>query len=349
MKERTKQVKFCIHCGAEFPSGAKFCPDCGKPRHVAAERPATENPVVAGTAAVLSDPKKRRVAFVVIAVAVILVLGIALLAGGREAASQGDDLPNVPPVSDGAEGSGEIIPQDEEQEEGQTDSETAVDTDQTMDIVPEKPVDPADHIFPDLEVFFGLPLEKDNEHNARGWRWQFEDVKPYDQLEAVKSELLTLLQEPRWQLELVDEEHAVYETGDMNAADHYYFRYTGTAALTQIEDDLGLRLDHVNVVFYHHAVYDKYTIDIFRSPELEAVDPGSRISADVGTPEKESGSDADNDFFEKCSACHGSGRCTHCGGDDEVKKFQAGLGWVEQNCTFCSGGRCRYCGGSGKA
>ena len=31
MKEGTKQVKFCIHCGAEFPSGAKFCPDCGKP------------------------------------------------------------------------------------------------------------------------------------------------------------------------------------------------------------------------------------------------------------------------------------------------------------------------------
>ena len=245
MKEGTKQVKFCIHCGAEFPSGAKFCPDCGKPRHVAAERPATENPVVAGTASVLSDPKKRRVAFVAIAVVVVLVLGIALLAGGREAAPQGDDLPDVPPVSDGAEGSGETFPQDE----GQTDSETAVDTDQTMDIVPEKPVDPADHIFPDLEAFFGLPLEKDNEHNARGWRWQFEDVKPYDQLEAVKSELLALLQEPRWQLELVDEEHAVYETGDMNAADHYYFQYTGTAALTQIEDDLGLRLDHVNVVF----------------------------------------------------------------------------------------------------
>ncbi len=134
----------------------------------------------------------------------------------------------------------------------------------------------------------------------------------------------------------------------MNAADHYYFQYTGTAELTQIENYLGLRLDHVNVVFYHHAVYDKYTIDIFRSPELEAVDPDSRISADVGTPEKETGA-GDNGFFEKCSACHGSGRCTHCDGDDEVKKFQAGLGWVEQNCTFCTGGRCRHCGGSGDA
>ena len=208
-------------------------------------------------------------------------------------------------------------------------------------------IDPADHIFPDLEAFFGLKLEKDQAHNARGWRWQFEDLHPYDQLETVKTELLALLQEPRWQLELVDEDISVYETGDMNGADAYYFRYTGTAELTQIEDVLGVRLDHVNVVFYHHAVYDNYTIDIFRSPELEAVDPGSRVSADVGEPEKEDAS-GDNDFWEKCSACHGSGKCTHCGGDDEVRKFQAGLGWVEQNCTFCSGGRCRYCGGDGK-
>ncbi len=208
-------------------------------------------------------------------------------------------------------------------------------------------VDPADHIFPDLEAFFGLPLEEDHAHGARGWRWQFEDIEPYDQLEAVKTELLTLLQEPRWQLELVDEQHSVYETGDMNGSDMYYFKYTGTAKLTQIEDYLGVRLDHVNVVFYHIAVYDKYTIDIFRSPELEAVDPGSRVSADVGAPPKEGGSD-DNDFWKNCSACHGSGKCTHCNGKGEVRKFQAGLGWVEQDCTLCNRGKCRYCNGTGK-
>lgn len=338
MKEGTKQVKFCIHCGAEFPPEAKFCPDCGKPRHVAAERPAADNPIVAGVPAVPGD-KKLRALLAVIAAVVVLIIAIALIAEGKgDKAPQGGDLSDAPSVGE-VSGDVENTPQDDPQD----------DTDQTMDIAPEKPADPADHIFPDLEAFFGLPLEKDNEHNARGWRWQFEDIKPYDQLEAVRSELLALLQEPRWQLELVDEEHAVYETGDMNAADHYYFQYTGTAELTQIENYLGVRLDHVNVVFYHIAAYDKYTIDIFRSPELEAVDPGSRISADVGAPEKETGSGDDNDFFEKCSACHGSGRCTHCGGDDEVKKFQAGLGWVEQNCTFCTGGRCRHCGGDGKA
>jgi len=211
----------------------------------------------------------------------------------------------------------------------------------------EEPVDPASHIFPDLEAFFGLPLEKDQAYNARGWRWQFEDLHPYDQLEAVKDELLALLQEPRWQLELVDEQHSVYETGDMNGSDGYYFKYTGTAELTQIEDYLGVRLDHVNVFFYHTAAYDKYSIDIFRSPELEAVDPGSRISADVGEPEKEDIS-GDNDFWEKCSACHGSGDCTHCSGSGTVRNFQAGLGWVKQDCTLCNRGKCRYCNGTGK-
>ena len=60
------------------------------------------------------------------------------------------------------------------------------------------------------------------------------------------------------------------------------------------------------------------------------------------------GDSSDNDFFATCSACHGSKKCTHCGGDDKVSKFQAGIGWVEQNCTFCSGGRCPTCGGTGK-
>ena len=193
----------------------------------------------------------------------------------------------------------------------------------------------------------GLPLEKDILHGTRGRRWQFQDISPYESLEELTAELLALLQEPRWQLELVDEDHSVFETGDMNGSDTYYFKYTGTAELTQIEDHLGVRLDHVNVVFYHTAVYDKYTIDIFRSPELEAVDPGSRVSADVGAPQKEEASDED-DFWEKCSSCHGSGRCTRCNGSGEVDKFQAGLGWVELDCTSCSGGKCRWCGGDGK-
>ena len=57
MKEGTKQVKFCIYCGAELPSGAKSCPDCGKAVESVPKYSATVNPVVAGRASVLSDPK----------------------------------------------------------------------------------------------------------------------------------------------------------------------------------------------------------------------------------------------------------------------------------------------------
>lgn len=119
MKEGTKQVKFCIHCGAAMPATAKFCPDCGKAVETVLERPATDNPVVAGTAAVLSDQKKRRVAFAVIAVAVVLVLAVALLSGGKDDVPQsGSNLPDVP-ISDNLGSDGENAPQDEVQEEGQ--------------------------------------------------------------------------------------------------------------------------------------------------------------------------------------------------------------------------------------
>ncbi len=99
-----KKIKFCIHCGAELPTAAKFCPDCGKAVEPALERPATDNPVVAGMASVLSDPKKRRATFVVIAVAVVLVLAFALLGSGKGNAPQGNGgVSDAPPVSDSAE------------------------------------------------------------------------------------------------------------------------------------------------------------------------------------------------------------------------------------------------------
>ena len=84
-------------------------------------------------------------------------------------------------------------------------------------------------------------------------------------------------------------------------------------------------------------------------------DPGKRTTRDItpgsgggiltAPPESAGGG---SDFWEKCSACHGSGKCTHCSGKGEVKKFQAGLGWVEQDCTLCNRGKCRYCNGTGR-
>ncbi len=74
---------------------------------------------------------------------------------------------------------------------------------------------------------------------------------------------------------------------------------------------------------------------------------GSGITyADDG--KTDSGSSADDDFWAVCSACNGSKKCSHCRGTDIKKKFQAGIGWVDQNCTFCSFGKCPFCNGTGK-
>ena len=68
-------------------------------------------------------------------------------------------------------------------------------------VAPEEPeIDPADHIFPDPEVFFGREADENHSNDARGWKYSFQKLRPYDRLEAAKAELLALLQEPRWQL-----------------------------------------------------------------------------------------------------------------------------------------------------
>ena len=50
----------------------------------------------------------------------------------------------------------------------------------------------------------------------------------------------------------------------------------------------------------------------------------------------------------QCSACLGDGKCNICNGSDTVSRFQAGIGWVTQNCTACSMGQCPFCNGTGR-
>ncbi len=58
--------------------------------------------------------------------------------------------------------------------------------------------------------------------------------------------------------------------------------------------------------------------------------------------------DEDGLLAEPCSACGGSGKCSHCNGTDQVKRLQAGTNtWVNQNCTYCSLGKCSFCNGRG--
>ena len=359
-----KKPRFCIYCGAELPPTAKFCPDCGKAVGAGVECSATDNPVVAGTASVLSDPKKRRVAFVVIAVAVILVLAVALLSGGKDGAPQsGSNLPDAPPVSDGVESDGENAPQDEVQDEAQEEAQNDVQHEE---------VDPSATLLPDIRNFYYVYKEDESAGWLGGRKISFNGCMPIAAYETVQEELLNLLQEEKYQLTLretrLDPHQGI-------PAPQYYFDYIGSGDIADVTDKYEEMRYDVLLQMYLHEEDGYFNFVLHYADGFVLTDPGSRTTRDVrdvrdgGTGEEiseppsgnssyglfygENGSaqsgNSGNDFFEKCSACHGSGRCTHCGGDDEVKKFQAGLGWVEQNCTFCTGGRCRSCGGSGDA
>lgn len=220
-------------------------------------------------------------------------------------------------------------------------------------------VDPSSTVLPDLEQFLrsrpyeGRPIEYVSGAYQLNFVWL-----PYAALEDVTAEVLALLAQPQYQLSLREMKETAYYGWTVYS---YYFDYTGSGeGVTEIPN----KYDEACTAPVIFMVADDkpegcFHLNLFYSPAFELQDPGSRTSrnltengqgeiitedTDLGEYEQDTSSDT---WREKCSSCHGSGRCTRCNGTDEVEKFQAGLGWVEQNCTSCTGGRCRSCGGDG--
>ena len=216
-------------------------------------------------------------------------------------------------------------------------------------------VDPASCEFPQLQAFFNRAAYNDRGRDAHGMEWEFPRMTPYRNLETAVSELLDLLQQPRWQLTLVDTATWTYETGDITQTIQYCFDYTGTAELTKVSDVMGQCWHHVHVLIYHIPENDWYTVQVWRSPEFAVVETEDRCSVEVGTYEKSgsSGGSWKGDNFEvfvpqqsrlDCLKCKGDGDCNTCGGDGYT-----GFGDAKAGCRTCHGnGKCKACGGSGK-
>lgn len=220
-------------------------------------------------------------------------------------------------------------------------------------------IDPASTVLPDLEQFLrSRPYEgKPIEYVSGAYEHKFVWL-PRAALEAVTAEVVALLSLPQYQLTLREMKETTYYGWEI---DSYYYDYTGSGTgVTEVPNkyDEG-SIASVILMVADDQVEGCFHLSLFYSPAFELQYSGSRssrnltedgqgeiITEDTDLSEYESSSDSEQ-WREKCSACHGSGDCTHCGGDDTVKKFQAGIGYVSQDCTFCSGGRCRSCGGDG--
>jgi hypothetical protein len=126
---------------------------------------------------------------------------------------------------------------------------------------------------------------------------------------------------------VVDTEEKQKETFDV-------YRWYMANSAVNAETIEGNAQIYVKIMYYKDKQHSEITV---------AYGDGITYGGDVMT-----GSSGSNDFWDTCSACGGDGKCNICNGTDTVQRFQAGIGWVDQNCTSCSGGRCPFCGGTGK-
>lgn len=210
-------------------------------------------------------------------------------------------------------------------------------------------------LLPDIREFLYYSPSRDRNFRADGHEYAYNGSLPFAAFETVRQELLDLLQSKRYQLSMRD---PVINPHYNNRCTDYYFDYTGDSPdIVSLMDEYDEESFDVRLRLSSYEEYGYFKLSIVFCKYFELEDPGVRTTRNID-PKSEgevlppdyqnTQQGSDSDFFEKCSACHGSKKCTHCGGDDKVKKFQAGLGWVEQNCTFCVSGKCPTCRGSGK-
>ncbi len=370
-------VKFCPDCGTAVMAAEMEKKKPAK-KEQTEKAPALISRVggpVAAFRVLMSDKKLRRVMIAALVLVVVIVIAIVLLAsGGRDHSAPSVDrddgytaqIDNT--QQDNGEANSPSVSGSAEKEAVEQDKEQSADDAVQMDA----PIDPASTLLPDIRNFLYVYKEDESAGWLGGRRISYNGCLPLTAFETVREELLNLLQEEKYQLTLRESRLDPHQG---IPAPQYYFDYIGSGDIADVTDKYEEMRYDVLLQMYLHEEDGYFSFVLHYADGFVLADPGSRTTRDVrdmrdgGTGEViteppsgssnygyfygENGSGVssgdDNDFFDKCSACHGSGRCTHCGGDDEVKKFQAGLGWVEQNCTFCTGGRCRYCGGDGKA
>ncbi len=220
--------------------------------------------------------------------------------------------------------------------------------------VPEQTVDASSTLLPDLEAFLYCSASTAKKYGDYGYQLQWNGSHPGAAFETVKQELLNLLAEKRYQLKLVESTLNPHYIGiEMH---EFFYIYTGTSdKIKMLIDEYDEHEFNVRLRITYYPEYNYFKLSLVYSIAFDPEDPGTRTTRNID-PNSDGGiletppvsSDDDDDFWEKCSACHGSGKCTHCNGKGEVRKFQAGLGWVEQDCTLCNRGKCRYCNGTGK-
>lgn len=225
-------------------------------------------------------------------------------------------------------------------------------------------VDPVSKLLPNIFTFLYHDRSPKN-YQAHGKEINCNGSHPGASFEGVRTEILALLADEQYQLELVDNWiNPHYSGSEMH---DYFYLYTGTAeGVELLTDKYEEHQFHVMFRITYYTEYDYFKLSITYSNAFDLTDPGTRTvwdmehngegglltaPPDLSTDSDSSGRtpDSGGTFVPPasrldCLTCKGDGDCNTCGGDGYT-----GFGSAKAGCHTCHGnGKCRACGGSGK-
>lgn len=293
---------YCWNCGKEIEEKSVFCPYCGI-KQAGAEKPPKVN------------RKSMLLPVICAAICVVSSVGMFLMLTGDK------ENPAPPAITqEKAEPETTKATQPEEKEESK--KETAK----------ESKVDPYNAELPDLASF----LDTEYTQDEWGYTHYVTCLVDRDDKDDIVEAVLDLLQEPRYQLDMMDKD------SDSDGT-HYTFEYTGK------NDDIDWVYLKAGGKYHVKLTVKPYgssqtALILYSFPEFYLEDPGKRadISASSETSDDPKPSSGEK---KSCGAyfCD-NGRCDNCNGNGRVQKHNAN-GFYYEDCWACISGSCIECGG----
>lgn len=206
-------------------------------------------------------------------------------------------------------------------------------------------VNPSSKELPDLMYFLNTMGTEPHKSDG-GMQYGFREL-PLEYKDVLETELLDLLLENRYQLELVNSYENQITEKTYNVI--YDFSYTGTSGLTPLNTDT--EGCHVRLTFGCYTKKQQLKIMINYSKEFELTDSGEKTALVVEAEGSTGGGSSignwdpgQAEFTKKdCLKCDGDGDCTRCNGYGYI--WRDG---IKSDCTACNRGNCPKCHGSGK-
>jgi len=210
-------------------------------------------------------------------------------------------------------------------------------------MTPVMSVDKNTSYIPEFSAFLGRNPSEEKDRYYGGTRKYYQKL-PLDTQGAVVSEVLSLLDSDRYQLELI-------EKVDANNRIEYNYRYTGNVGMDLIHS----KNDDTRYYNLQFTVYNKnndnghYGIHFHYSPQFVEENVGYTVSAGLSGGSGGGGGTVDfegNDIPEfsklECLTCHGTKDCPSCSG----RGYKV-VDDINKDCTRCNRGKCPACGGTG--